>query len=463
MTRAAIYVRISQDREQSALGVRRQEVDCRALADLRGWVVAGVYCDNDTSATSTRPRPEYERMLQDIRDKQIDAVVVWDVDRLTRKPRELEDIIDLADTHEIALASVGGEIDLSNMNGRFMARMKGNLARLEADQISRRAKAKQAELAASGAAHGGGTRPYGFEPDRVTHRSSEVAVLRDAADRLLNGETLVAICRDLTARGDLTATGRPWTSGSLRKALISPRVAGMRQHRNNPPVAAQWEPILDEETWTSLREALSASSRRTSTTSQRRHHWTGLLRCWRCGGLLGPRTIGGAESYACRRTRRNDGCGSTSVRKTFADSFLDEVLLRRIARLDLEEAGTGHLEVDERVEAAERAVATLETRTAELAAEFATGELDAVAFRLASREVLSRLRDAQENLREVRGREHRRASISVHPHDVADAWPAMSPRERRDIAGAFIDHVAVGPARRGLNLFDPNRLTVVWR
>jgi hypothetical protein len=60
MRRAAIYCRISDDREGAGLGVARQEADCRERAERLGWVVAGLYVDNDLSAYSGRVRPEYD-------------------------------------------------------------------------------------------------------------------------------------------------------------------------------------------------------------------------------------------------------------------------------------------------------------------------------------------------------------------------------------------------------------------
>ena len=65
---AAIYVRISSDREGAGLGVARQEEDCRALCDRLGWQPAGVYSDNDVSAYSGKKRPEWARLNEDIRD-----------------------------------------------------------------------------------------------------------------------------------------------------------------------------------------------------------------------------------------------------------------------------------------------------------------------------------------------------------------------------------------------------------
>ena len=95
--RAGIYTRISKDAEGTELGVKRQEDDCRKEAERRQWDVVQVYTDNDVSATRSKRRPAYDRMLQDIRSGYLQAIVVWAVDRLTRTPRELEDVIDLAD------------------------------------------------------------------------------------------------------------------------------------------------------------------------------------------------------------------------------------------------------------------------------------------------------------------------------------------------------------------------------
>jgi site-specific DNA recombinase len=84
---AAIYCRISDDREGAGLGVARQEADCRERAKRLGWTVAGLYVDNDFSAYSGKIRPEYRRLLADLRAGVLDAVIAWHTDRLHRSPR----------------------------------------------------------------------------------------------------------------------------------------------------------------------------------------------------------------------------------------------------------------------------------------------------------------------------------------------------------------------------------------
>src|SRR5262245_48579300 len=104
--RAAIYCRISQDRAGAGLGVARQESDCREWAERHGWPLADIYIDDDISAYRGKNRPEYRRLLADIKSGKRDGLVVWHPDRLHRSPRELEDFIDLLDATGIPVGTV---------------------------------------------------------------------------------------------------------------------------------------------------------------------------------------------------------------------------------------------------------------------------------------------------------------------------------------------------------------------
>jgi len=192
-TRAtAIYCRISRDRAGEGLGVERQEVLCRELAATKGWPVGEVYVDNDLSAYSGKPRPEYERMLGDLANGRRDAVLVVDQDRLTRHPRELEDFIAFADRHGVALANVSGDVDLSTSDGRFKARIMGAVARQESEKKSERLRRQRDQAARQGRPNGG-RRAFGYERDGMTVRPAEAERVREAAGLVWNGASLRSI------------------------------------------------------------------------------------------------------------------------------------------------------------------------------------------------------------------------------------------------------------------------------
>jgi site-specific DNA recombinase len=138
VTRAALYTRISSDPSGQRAGVERQQLDCEAHCQQRGWRVVQVFEDNDTSASNGKPRRAYERMLAAVEAGVIDAIVTWHNDRLHRSPKELEAFIDLVERTRVRLAVVtGGDYDLTTPDGRLAARIVGAVARKESEDRSR--------------------------------------------------------------------------------------------------------------------------------------------------------------------------------------------------------------------------------------------------------------------------------------------------------------------------------------
>ncbi|MDJ0471723.1 recombinase family protein [Rhodococcoides fascians] len=200
---AAIYARISLDRDNEKLGVQRQESDCRALAERLGWTVEQIYTDNSLSASKDVVRPEYERLLQDLTSGLRDGLIVYDLDRLTRKPAELEAFITLSETKGFALANVAGDVDLTTANGKMLARFKGAIARQEAERIGERVSRAAQQRAEQGIPQKAKLRPFGYTADyRIV--PDEAEMIRDAYKRAIAGEGLTSITRDF---GDCPSFG----------------------------------------------------------------------------------------------------------------------------------------------------------------------------------------------------------------------------------------------------------------
>lgn len=106
--------------------------------------MAEVYTDNDVSAYSGKLRPSWQRLIEDVKAGAVDAVAVWHVDRLTRSPAELEDVITLADRHGLKLATATGDVDLATPTGRMVARILGATARQESEHKGERRGASDA-------------------------------------------------------------------------------------------------------------------------------------------------------------------------------------------------------------------------------------------------------------------------------------------------------------------------------
>lgn len=187
-----VYLRISEDRTGEEAGVERQRDDCLALCARLGLDVdsGDVFMDNDTSAYLDKKRPEFARMLARIKLGP-SRVVVWHVDRLYRRPRELEDLIDLVETHPIRIEAVmGGAFDLNTHEGRLMARQLVAMAAYESGHKADRIRRANRQKAERGDWHGAAKFGYGTGGVLIPEQA---AVIREMADRFLAGQSLRSI------------------------------------------------------------------------------------------------------------------------------------------------------------------------------------------------------------------------------------------------------------------------------
>lgn len=459
--RAAIYARISSDRDGSQLGVKRQVEDCEDLAKRRGWHIADRYVDDDVSAYSGRTRPEYRRMLDDLTAGVVNAVVVWHLDRLHRQPKELEEFFEVCERAAIRdLASVTGDVDLSTHDGQFMARILGAVARKESDDKSRRIRRKMLELAQAGKGAGGGTRPYGYELDRRTIRDAEAEVIRECARRLLAGESTRSLCSDLNERGIRTVQGGEWKTQVLRRLLLSGRISGQREHRGEIVAEAEWPAIISPDETLRIRTLLSDPDRRTNR-SARRYLMVRLLRCGLCGETLVSRPRqDGRRRYICARGPNFTGCGRLYVIADELEAFVVEAVLYRLDSPELAAALNGSAVGEDDGCQAELEEASAQLQ--ELARTYGDRQISMAEW-LAARGPI----EARVSLAKKRMARQARASAVVDHLGQADLlrerWASLPLTRQRAIVAAVLDHVVVGPGKRGLNRFDPTRLSPVWR
>ncbi|MCI0345339.1 MAG: recombinase family protein, partial [Chloroflexi bacterium] len=170
-------------------------------------------------------------MLAAVEADEVDAIVAWHPDRLHRSPKELERFIDLVEATRTKVRTVtAGTYDLTTPSGRMQARIVGATARYESEHKSERLRSKHRELAQAGKVAGGGTRPFGYKPDRLRLDRGEAKLVREAVDRIVAGEPLRSVVRDWTARDVRTVTGRPWAPHTFRRMVSSARIAGWREH-----------------------------------------------------------------------------------------------------------------------------------------------------------------------------------------------------------------------------------------
>jgi len=442
--------------------VDRQREDCGKLAQRKGWTVAGLYVDNDVSASSGRVRPEYRRMLADVAAGVVNAVVVWDLDRLHRRPVELEDFITLADRHDVALASVGGDHDLSTSGGRLHARIIGSVARHEMEHKSERTRRAQLQAAQAGRWLGG-ARPFGWQPREdgtaVLDRR-EARELRSAADKILAGSSLGSIVDSLNRRGIVTTTGRQWNYTTLRQTLTRARNAGLSVYRGEIVGASAWPAILSEDVWRSVVSIVEDPTRLRSQSNRVRWLLAGLALC-PCGSSVrsgqvrsNPATGTTRTVYRCRER----GPGHVARAAQPVDDFIAQVVIARLSRPDAADLLAEDVRPD--AEAIRRDAVTLRARLADAADSFADGRISAGQMERITARVQRQLDDVESRM-VVAARANAFAGI-IGARDPAAVWRGMTVEARRGVVTALMTVTLTPTGRRG-NVFDPDAIEVTWK
>lgn len=462
--RAAIYCRISLARFGDTIKVDEQEKLCRKLARERGWRVIEAYVFKDPNRSAwqrNRKRPGWDAMLEAVDVGAVDGIIVYHGDRLIRQPWDLEVLLRFADQRGIRLASPTGERDLDNPDDRFILRIEAAQACRESDNTSRRLKWHFDKQAEKGVVRlgGRGGRAFGFEPDGMTHRRADVKVINEVADRILAGEGVGSIARDLNGRGITTTTGGPWDHGSLKKLMMRPRLAGLLAHNGQITGAAAWLPVLadDREKARERWEAVVGVLRRKAegfsyATNTGKYQLSGIAVCGPCGTTVVIRhntRSRGLLGYGCI----NPGC-ATKVHRSVAhlDPYVDGAMVALLAddriRQRLATPASRDLTAELRqIEAQKEAVLT---QAAQPVRSVADAQTQADLLRV----TVHGLNERMELLRaEIASAQVPSVLDDLWDIDLA-AWRALPlPRRRAAIAAAM--RVTILPSRRGPG-FDPS-------
>ncbi len=453
--RAAIYCRISRDAEQEGLGVARQEEDCRALVKRHGWtLVEPPYVDNDTSASAAarKPRPVYDAMLEAARAGQIDVIVAYSNSRLTRRLRELLDLIELHHQSGVAIHTVvSGNDDLSTADGIMVAQIKGSVDEAEARRTAERLKRAFLAKAQTGSVNQG-TRPFGWAEDKKTLHAKESRMLRKAIQDVIDGVPTREIARRWNAAGVSTTRGKEWDHTAVRQVLRNPRLAGWRTHQKaiardptGQPVKGVWTPMVDQTTVDALQGALNGAQPNARRGGQK-YLLTGTARCSVCGSRMhGTRTPKG-HAYTCDV----EGSGHTlTVAGVQTDALLRALVEQRLASVDLSAEPREPREWE-----GETRLRQIGAQVAELMSAYQSGVLTgAIVF-----PQVSALETEQARLERERPRAAPKPSVA----DPA-AFPALDVDRQRAIVESLVEAVVVGKAERRGQPWTPERLEVVWR
>jgi site-specific DNA recombinase len=461
----AAYLRLSLDWEGKGLGIDRQREDCEKIAARLGVQITDWYIDNSVGASrrskSKGNRPEYRRLLADIEAGYVKTVIIWMEDRLHRQVIELAEFLKVCEAAGVTrIASVGGELSLSDPDQRTMLYIKAAMAEAEVEKISVRARRKHQQEAEQGKRSQGGIRPMGeiwHGKQRVTEERAahERELIREAVRRLIAGDSLRGIVVDWMKRGEQTPTGGKWHNVNLRRMLLSPRLIGMRLH-NDKLYPGTWEPIISVEDYEAVKAILEDPARyKHERGGLPKHLLSGMAYCGLCGNKLSVRKRYNNRIYYCSQNPPAGGCGKIQRVADKLEALITEAIF---VAVETETWNRTSEEPDD-------PVAPLYQELARLQGVYDRLE-DKVAREVIKESTAKRQRFELDREMEAVRREidrHRGGQvIGLVPRNLRDVWPDLSLDRRRNIIKAVLVKVSVNPQPNAV-VFDPGAIVAEWR
>jgi site-specific DNA recombinase len=223
--RAYGYVRVSTDEQaRSGVSLQAQEAKIRSYASLHDLNLLEVFVDEGVSGKNT-DRPALQKLLNAIQGPEEEAVIVWSLDRLSRRTRDLlwliEDVFMQGGTRLISLSE---QIDTSTAMGKFFLTIMGALSQMERELIAERTRTALDFKRQRGDRLG--TTPLGFvtQPDgSLSAVQEELAVVRRIKALRSRGHSYWTIAARLNQEGVATKRGGTWHASTIRYVALNGR------------------------------------------------------------------------------------------------------------------------------------------------------------------------------------------------------------------------------------------------
>jgi site-specific DNA recombinase len=291
--RCAIYTRVSTehrlDQEFNSLDAQYDAASAYIKSQAHaGWtLIRSRYDDGGYSGGST-DRPDLQRLLDDIRARKIDVIVVYKVDRLTRSLADFAKLVELFDAHGVSFVSVTQQFNTTTSMGRLTLNVLLSFAQFEREVTSERIRDKIAASKRKGL-WVGGTLPFGYEmkDGKIAIVEEEAELVRLIFRRYLELGSVNELLRDLKERNIRTRTkqlstgatrgGIPFGRGALCYVLSNHFYIGEVKYKNEI-LPGEQPPIMDRTLFDAVRQkSLARWSHRTIVRNKSDHLLTGLL------------------------------------------------------------------------------------------------------------------------------------------------------------------------------------------
>ncbi len=262
--RCAVYTRKSSEEglEQDYNSLHAQRDACEAFIRSQkheGWQLVPTAYDDGGISGGTMERPGLQQLMADIRNRRIDVIVVYKVDRLTRSLADFARLVELFDQYGVSFVSVTQQFNTTSSMGRLTLNVLLSFAQFEREVTGERIRDKIAASKQKGMWMGGPV-PLGYEVKerKLLVKEPDAQKLRQIFELYLEQGCVRLLQRHLKENGIYSASGAVFSRGALYKILSNPVFMGQIRHKDMC-YPGQHERIIDLELWEKVQKQLAGN------------------------------------------------------------------------------------------------------------------------------------------------------------------------------------------------------------
>ena len=353
--KAAIYCRVStDDQEREGTSLQTQLEACLDYCQQKGYTVPHQFSEAYSGLTLDRPKLNELRDL--IRTGDIDVIVIYCLDRLSRDPTHGVILTQELEKFNVTLEAVTETVDSTEL-GKLISYIRGFASKLEAEKIRERTmRGKLAHLKNGRLPQGTGIGIYGYKWDKTTGRrliiDREAEIVRKIFSMAINGISTNQIAISLNKSDVRTKSGSVWYPLTIRRILNNRTYTGktyfgQTKRISKTKVEAQpqdnWillpditPPIITDEIFNQAQEALSQAKQSRPLKPNTPYLLSGFMKCSQCGSTIGGTTLNGKyKYYQCRGARptatRGKICYAGYIKADEVEGFVWERLVKLLS------------------------------------------------------------------------------------------------------------------------------------
>ena len=339
--RVALYPRVSGHEQEDNYSIPEQIKRMKAYCEARGWMVYKIYTDSGFTGSNLE-RPGLQALIKDAEKKNIDMVLVYKLDRLSRSQKDTLYLIeDVFDKHDVFFTSITENFDTSTPTGKAFLGILAVFAQFEREQIRERTMIGKSSRAQEGKWHGSKWIPIGYDyvDDMLIPNEYEAMQVNEIADMFIDRVPVRTIANIVTEKGYKHKYGE-WEAKTIRRVLANPVNIGMIKHRDKL-FEGTHKPILSQKKYDDIMVIMNERKEKYGTTYKPYTSLLGgMIYCKHCGGKYTKQANGGGMLYYTCYSR------SKKVKKMIKDPNcknknyrmldLDYVIIEAITRLALD-------------------------------------------------------------------------------------------------------------------------------